>query len=134
MSSILTLLFRSRRALGALVLVCLSMITAAPLAAITVGGECERKCCVRVAKKSHACCKRNQSPASELEFSGACKRCAPGQANASFVRLKPAAVVSPVLSLAQNLRPVAAAVPVVHPLYRSTPTTPPLFQRPPPAL
>jgi len=133
MFSILTSLFRFRRALGALVLVCLSMITAAPLAAVTVGGECESKCCLRTAKKSHACCKRNPSPASEAGISGALKRCVPGQANAGLVRLKPAEAAIPAVVFSHTLHPVAAASPAVYPLYFGTQLPLSLFQRPPPS-
>jgi hypothetical protein len=109
------------------------MITAAPLAAVTVGGECESKCCLRTAKKSHACCNRTPSPAAETGISGASKRCVPGQANAGLVRLKPAEVATPAIVFSLALRPVAAAAPAIHPLYSSSQTPLSLFQRPPPS-
>jgi hypothetical protein len=74
-----------RRAVGAMVLLCVAMITGMPVLAITVGDECEKACCKRKAY-GHACCKRGKSPAG-MAFTALQARCRAGNANVGLARL-----------------------------------------------
>lgn len=82
---LLTALAGVRRAVGAMVLLCVAMITAMPVLAITVGDECEKACCKRKAS-GHACCKRGKSPAG-MAFTALQERCCAGNANVGLARL-----------------------------------------------
>lgn len=83
--ALVTALARMRRAVGAMVLLCVAMITAMPVLAITVGDECEKACCKRKAS-GHACCKRGKSPAG-MAFTALQARCCAGNANVGLARL-----------------------------------------------
>ncbi len=127
-----------KRAIGAWVLVFLAMVTAAPVAAITVGGECEKQCCRRGNKAqgrdgdNHACCKRGKAAVMPA-FAASEARCHAGNANVGLARLQVAAAAVPMtgervimadagaMSLAGAVR--AEAVLAGHAL----------FERPPPA-
>ena len=128
MTGPLTIAGRFRRALGALVLLSLAMITAAPLVALTLG-ECERKCCRRE-KLAHRCCKRHGAVA--WGISSGKRRCDAGNANVGLVRLTEAPGVA--------WRTVAPAEPAWGEAvgigtgneFEAAPHPHSLFQRPPP--
>jgi hypothetical protein len=123
-------LARARRAIGALVLVCLAMMTAAPVAAITLGDECEKQCCLRKAP-GHACCKRTKAGTS-LGMAAAQARCCPGMASVGLARLD-GGTVAPMavdVALAESGAAVVASPERQDALHFEFA----LFQRPPPVL
>lgn len=125
----LRILKRARRAIGALLLLCVAMITAAPLAAVAVGDECEKKCCQRTGA-AHACCKRKAGAA--MAFTAVGERCRAGNANVGLARFDAGGVIAlvalarvPMTEFGAALATPPARVEAQLPEYA-------LFERPPP--
>jgi hypothetical protein len=100
-------LARMRRAIGALVLLCAGMITAAPVVAITLGDECEKQCCLRKAS-AHACCKRGKA-GTTAGFAAAQARCCPGNANVGLARFDVGTAAAPAILTAVTFAEMGAA-------------------------
>jgi len=110
-----------------MLLVCLAMVTAAPVAAITLGDECEKQCCQRKAS-AHACCKR--TAATSVGIAAAQARCCAGMASVGLARFD-VGTVAPVavdVALAES-GGAEVASPERQDALRSEFA---LFQRPPP--
>lgn len=128
-----------KRAIGACVLVCLAMITAAPVAAITVGSECEKQCCRRGNKAhgrdgdAHACCKRGKVAATPA-FAAGEARCQAGNANVGLARFQVAAVAVPVTGERVMMADAGAMSRTTNVRGEAILGSHALFQRPPPAL
>jgi hypothetical protein len=124
-------LARVRRAIGAMLLVCLAMITAAPLAAVAVGGECERQCCQRK-NAAHACCKRKASAG--MAFTAMQGRCCAGNANVGLARFETGGVMSLVAVARVEMVALDAALGTSTVWAEAKLPEYALFERPPPVL
>jgi len=105
------------------------MITAAPLAAVAIGGECEKQCCQRNSA-AHACCKRKAGAG--MAFTTAQGRCCAGNANVGFVRFDSGGAVSLVALARIEMVAVDAALGMSTAWAEAVLPEYALFERPPP--
>ena len=115
------------------------MVTAAPVAAITVGSECEKQCCRRGNKAhgrdgdAHACCKRGKAAAMPA-FAAGEARCQAGNANVGLARFQVAAAAVPVTGEWVIMAEAGAMSRTGQVRGETVLRSHALFERPPPAL